>query len=123
MKKRRRALEVRRRVNRVQRAVIANQAAALAGIPAGALAGTRDGAGAGGIKQEADDDWRSRLEAEARAMKEGSLRLPWEEGLPERIAECLEPYRERLDAEYEPLTGILDVGLLDDKDHEGHGDH
>lgn len=99
----RRGREVRRRINEVQRTVLANQAAAW-----------RDGGLVG--QGRAPDEWESQLQAEVRAMRDEALRLPWEEGLPGRIAECLEPYRDRLEAAYEPLTAILDVGLVEDED-------
>lgn len=93
----RRAHEVRRLLNRVQRQVLANQATALAAA-----------AGAG---EPQDDDWARRLDDEVRAMNDDPYRLPWQDGLPERCASCLQPYRARLEAAYDAMTSILDVGL------------
>jgi len=91
--------EVRRFVNRVQSIVIANQLAAL------------DEAGhVDGLDFEA---WRATVADEAAAMDRESLRILWEEGLPEQIRASLEPYATRLDATYDPMTSILEMGLVD----------
>ncbi|MEN8008109.1 MAG: hypothetical protein ABFS42_13900 [Candidatus Krumholzibacteriota bacterium] len=92
--------EVRRFVNRVQSDVLANQLQAL-DEHAGDLAGLDF------------DIWRAELAAEAEAMDRESLRLLWEEGLPAQIRESLEPYRDRLDATYDDMTSILEMGLVE----------
>jgi hypothetical protein len=94
-----RASEVRRFVNRVQSRVIRNQLAAL---------------DAAGFVDGMDFDvWRSELATEAEAMDRESLRFLWEEGLPDQIRASLEPYRDRLDATYDPMTSILEMGLVE----------
>jgi len=92
--------EVRRFVNRVQSQVLANQLAAL-----DAHAGYLDGLDF--------DVWREELAAEAAAMARESLRLLWEEGLPVQTRASLEPYRDQLDATYDDMTSILEMGLVE----------
>ena len=94
-----RAREVRKFVNRVQSRVIRNQLEAL------------DEAGyVDGLDFEI---WRAQVQAEAEAMDREALRLLWEEGLPEQIRESLEYYRDRLDATYDDMTSILEMGLVE----------
>ncbi len=92
--------EVRRFVNRVQSRVLANQLEAL-----DAHVGDLDGLDF--------DIWRAELADETAAMDRESLRLLWEEGLPRQIRESLEPYRDRLDATYDDMTSILEMGLVE----------
>lgn len=91
--------EVRRFVNRVQSRVVKNQLDALAA--------------AGSVKDLDFDTWRAELAAETAAMDRESLRLLWEEGLPVQIRDSLEPYRDRLDATYDEMTSILEMGLVE----------
>ena len=91
--------EVRGFVNRVQSQVVQNQLAALE------AAGRIDGLDF--------DAWRAELAAEAEAMDLESLRLLREEGLPTQILASLEPYRIRLDATYDGMTSILEMGLVE----------
>ena len=92
--------EVRRFVNRVQSQVLANHLAAL-----DAHAGYLDGLDY--------DVWREEVAAEAAAMARESLRLLWEEGLPAQTRASLEPYRDQLDATYDDMTSILEMGLVE----------
>ncbi len=92
--------EVRRFVNRVQSRVLANQLDAL-DAHMGELAGLDF------------DTWRAAVAAEAAAMDRESLRLLWEEGLPAQTRDSLEPYRDRLDATYDDMTSILEMGLVE----------
>ena len=92
--------EVRRFVNRVQSRVAANQLEAL-------------DANAGYLEGLDFDTWRAELAAEVAAMDRESLRLLWEEGLPIHIRDSLEPYRDRLDATYDDMTSILEMGLVE----------
>jgi hypothetical protein len=94
-----RAREVRRFVNRVQSRVVENQLEAL--DEAGYVAGLDF------------ETWRAELAAEAAAMARESLRFLWEEGLPAQIRDSLEPYRTRLDATYDEMTSILEMGLVE----------
>jgi len=91
--------EVRRFVNQVQSRVLANQLEAL-----------DEARYVDGLDF---DTWRAAVAAEAAAMDRESLRILWEEGLPEQIRDSLEPYRDRLDATYDPMTSILEMGLVE----------
>ena len=92
--------EVRSFVNRVQSQVLANQLVAL-DVHAGYLDGLDF------------DVWREEVAAEAAAMARESLRLLWEEGLPAQTRASLEPYRDQLDATYDDMTSILEMGLVE----------
>lgn len=48
----------------------------------------------------ADDPWLTRLEEEVERLEADAGRVPWQDGLPEAIAESLAPFRSRLDATY-----------------------
>jgi hypothetical protein len=91
--------EVRRFVNKVQSHVVKNQLEALDT--------------AGSVEGLDFDIWRAELAAEAAAMDRESLRFLWEEGLPAQIRDSLEPYRVRLDATYNDMTSILEMGLVE----------
>jgi len=94
-----REVEVRRFVNRVQSQVVQNQLEALES--------------AGYVEDLDFETWRAELAAEAAAMDRESLRLLWEEGLPDQIRESLEPFRIRLDETYDEMTSILEMGLVE----------
>jgi hypothetical protein len=91
--------EVRRFVNKVQSHVVKNQLEALDT--------------AGSVEGLDFDIWRAELAAEAAAMDRESLRFLWEEGLPAQIRDSLEPYRVGLDATYNDMTSILEMGLVE----------
>lgn len=57
--------------------------------------------------------WRQDLATELELMEDERLRLLWEEGLPAQIRQSLEPYRGRLDAEYDPLLNAIEAGITD----------
>jgi hypothetical protein len=96
-----RAKRVRLFVNDLQRKVLDNQVAAfVATLPAGS--------------DPAADPWGARLVAEQQAMQRETLRFPWEEGLPAQLAASLEPYRDRLDATYDAMTSVIEMGLTDE---------
>jgi hypothetical protein len=94
-----RARELRGFVNRIQSRVVNNQLQALDE--------------AGFVADLDFDVWRAELAAEAAAMDRESLRLLWEEDLPAQIRASLEPYRDRLDATYDDMTSILEMGLVE----------
>jgi len=58
-----------------------------------------------GVKEE----WRRRLAAEIEAMESDSLRLPWQDGLPEVIEASLKPYRVRLEESYSELVNPIEI--------------
>lgn len=92
--RRRRAGDVRETLNRLQRESLRGQLAAL---------------DAGGVAAPAG--WREQLAAEVAALEAEPRRLAWEQGLPAPLRAALEPFRERLEASYEPMTGALELGL------------
>lgn len=93
-----RTRRVRRFVNQTQTPILANQWQAFAAtMPAGS-------------DPEADP-WGAQLAAELSALRADSGRIPWQDGLPEPIRDSLEPYRDRLDASYDPQTSIVEMGL------------
>lgn len=57
------------------------------------------------------ESWEKALEAELEAMRSDSDRIPWPEGPPSQIAASLEPYRERLEATYNPICNEFELGL------------
>lgn len=61
--------------------------------------------------EEIDEAWRSALEAEIAALEEDRYRLPWEDGVPEVIADSLEPFRSRLGESYSSVTNMLELAI------------
>ncbi len=57
------------------------------------------------------NEWRKALQAEIEAMESNRYRLIWQDGLPEVIKKSLEPYRQRLEDSYSPLTNALEIAL------------
>jgi hypothetical protein len=56
-------------------------------------------------------EWHEALKAEIEAMESDSMRLPWQDGLPQRLSASLRPYRGRLEASYSEMTNSLDLDL------------
>ncbi len=42
-------------------------------------------------------------------MTSGTESVPWKEGLPERMSATLEPFRERLEATYDPAVNQFEL--------------
>ncbi len=59
----------------------------------------------------AQRQWQRALEAEMETMESNRYRLVWEDGLPEVIVKSLEPFRQRLEASYSPLTNGMEIAL------------
>lgn len=59
-------------------------------------------------------EWIHALGEEIEAMGHDAYRLPWRDGVPERIEASLRPYRERLAASYSPSCNPLEVGIGED---------
>jgi len=59
--------------------------------------------------QPGQEAWRHELETQIEAMNSGTQRIPWEGGLPERMSAPLEPYRERLEATYDPAVNQFEL--------------
>ncbi len=94
--RREREQSVRRALNTVQRENLRQQ---LAALDAG-----------GGAARAA---WRAQLAAEVEAMDTERGRFAWETGLPASLAAALEPFRTQLEDSYEPMTGVLELGMSD----------
>jgi hypothetical protein len=67
------------------------------------------------LPAEAEDpelrQWRETLTIEIGALEADKHRLPWQDGVPERIAASLSPYRQRLDSTYSAMCNELEVGV------------
>jgi len=57
----------------------------------------------------ADGAWPRALAAEIEAMEDNRRRPPWPDGPPPALAASLEPYRERLEATYNPTTNAFEL--------------
>lgn len=55
--------------------------------------------------------WQEALGAEIEAMESNRYRMVWQDGLPEVTKRSLEPFRQRLDASYSPLTNGVEMAL------------
>ena len=62
------------------------------------------------LPEDAAADWRARLEAEVALLEEDHGRLPWKEDVPAAIETSIAPYRERLEAQYEPAANPFELG-------------
>lgn len=58
---------------------------------------------------ESSGDWQQMLEREIEAFEKDRERLLWQDGLPEVIEASLRPYREQLEASYNPMTNLLEM--------------
>lgn len=56
-------------------------------------------------------EWKNLLEAEIQAMEKDRFHLPWEAGLPDAIETSLEPYRDRLEQSYNPMTNPFELTI------------
>jgi hypothetical protein len=55
--------------------------------------------------------WRSDLAAEIEEMKNNEERVPWQDSLPRKIAESFEPFRDRLERTYSPVTNPFELSM------------
>jgi len=92
-----RARTVRRLANRLLRPVLENQ-----------LAAAPDQLAA------ADAAWLEDLAAEIALLHEDRRRIPWQDGLPGRVATSLAPWREPLAAGWSPVSNVLELNTLED---------
>ncbi len=60
---------------------------------------------------ETQRQWQRALEAEMEAMESNRYRLVWQDGLPEIIRKSLEPFKQRLETSYSPLTNGMEIAL------------
>lgn len=62
----------------------------------------------GGLAEESPE-WKQALQAEIEAMQSDRQRLPWQDELPPPLQESLQPFRDRLDATYNPVTNPFEL--------------
>ncbi|MBK8167517.1 MAG: hypothetical protein IPK64_16355 [bacterium] len=91
--RRRRGEAVRESLNRTQAANLRRQLEQL------------EAAGGG------DPAWRQALTAEVAALSSDPQRLAWEQDLPARLRDTLEPFRDRLEQAYDPTTGAMELEM------------
>lgn len=84
--------------NRTLRALLRNQRAALPPV------GTDD----------EQDEMRRRLDDEIEKLDDDWERTVWADGLPAVTAACLEPYRDRFEDSYDPVTSVFDLWIASD---------
>ncbi len=58
-------------------------------------------------------EWREALAAEVEAMDSESRRILWEVDLPQRIADSIAPFADRLEASYDPTLNVVEMGMVD----------
>jgi hypothetical protein len=56
------------------------------------------------------EGWADHLRQEITNMEADPFRLPWRDGLPDRMAGSLEPYRDRLESSWSELANPLEAG-------------
>lgn len=58
---------------------------------------------------EESADWKSALQAEIEAMQSDRQRLPWQDRLPPPLQASLQPFRDRLEATYNPVSNPFEL--------------
>ncbi len=48
-------------------------------------------------------------------MRDDAYRVPWEDGLPPAIEESLRPFRDRLEAAYDPVTNPFELARMEQR--------
>jgi len=66
----------------------------------------------GGPGEQPSPGWPEALAVEIEAMEHDPLRPPWRDGLPAPIAASLKPYREPLEAAYDPRTAEYELARI-----------
>jgi hypothetical protein len=61
------------------------------------------------LGEDADPAWRERLTDEIDTLEENAGRVPWRGEVPDSIAASLEPFRDRLEAAYDPMTNSFEL--------------
>jgi hypothetical protein len=51
------------------------------------------------------------LAGEIEKMKNNEERVPWEDSVPRKTAESLEPFRDRLEVTYSPVANPFELSL------------
>lgn len=88
-----RRYRIARQVNWMFRSFLANQIEQLDTEPMGRF----------------DSAWKHLIERELEALRDERERIPWEDGLPDRIEAALRPFRSELEASYNPVLNPLEV--------------
>lgn len=57
--------------------------------------------------------WRREVTTALAETEADSEKLPWGDGVPDPVAQALEPYREGLEATYSPATNVFELLDLD----------
>jgi hypothetical protein len=57
------------------------------------------------------NQWRSDLTDEIEEMKKNDARVPWKDSVPRKTAESLQPFRDRLEQTYSPITNPFELSL------------
>ena len=57
------------------------------------------------------DQWRAALAGEIEKMKNNEERVPWEDTVPRKTAESLEPFHDRLEVTYSPIANPFELSL------------
>lgn len=65
-----------------------------------------------GAEPDGDASWVTQLRGEIEELERDAGRLPWQDGLPARTAESLEPFRDRLEASYSRLCNPIEVAAM-----------
>lgn len=60
--------------------------------------------------------WRNALETEISKLKDDRDRIPWQDRLPRQLKASFEPFRDRLEQSYNPITNIFE--LMQEQDWE-----
>jgi hypothetical protein len=63
---------------------------------------------------EENESWALALDAELSRLERAARRIPWEDGLPARMARGLEPFRDRLEESYDSTTNCLEFPAMND---------
>jgi hypothetical protein len=66
-------------------------------------------AGAGDTEEW--NQWRVDLAGEIEKMKNNEERVPWKDSVPRKTAESLEPFRDRIEETYSPITNPFELSL------------
>lgn len=81
--------------------MLKNQSAGPAEAPEGAVTGS--------VPPGEKTRWRDALAAEIKALEADRFRIPWRDGMPDVLSSSLEPFRDRLEASYSPVTNPLET--------------
>jgi hypothetical protein len=58
---------------------------------------------------DVDPDWRAAVGREMTRLRDEPDRIPWQDGLPDRVVASLEPFRDRLESSWDERTGVFNL--------------